>query len=301
VVQIFSLPPLLLRLLLTLGSFSAFAYLSACLFLLVRQNRLIFLPSASIEVTPELFNLPYQEVWLPVPNGPDKVERIHGWWIPAVGTEMGVMLYLHGNGLNIGANAEQAHRFHQLGFAVLLIDYRGYGRSEGGFPAEAKVYQDAQVAWNYLTEERQIPPQRIFLYGHSLGGAIAIDLAAKHPQAAGLIVQSSFSSMQDVVNSRGRYWIFPVDLLLTQRFDSIAKVPSLRLPVLYVHGTADRQVPAQMSQALFAATPEPKQLLLVPEAGHNNVAEVGGLQYFQAIRQFVQQAQRQQQVAEGGL
>jgi len=291
VIKISFLPLLFSRLLFVLGSFTAIAYLSACGFLLLRQNRFIFLPSASIEVTPALFNLPYHEVWLPVSTPSGEVERIHAWWIPAKGREIGVMLYLHGNGLNIGANAQQAHRFHQLGFAVLLIDYRGYGRSEGGFPTEAKVYQDAEVAWNYLVQERHISPKQIFLYGHSLGGAIAIDLATRHPEAAGLIVQSSFTSMQDMVSHLGRYRIFPIDLLLRQRFDSISKVKALQLPVLYIHGTADSQVPADMSQTLFAATPEPKQLVLLPEAGHNNVAEVGGTQYFQIIHRFVEQAQ----------
>ncbi len=286
-------PLLFPRLLLALGSGLAIAYTSSCLFLLVRQNRFIFLPSASIEATPDLFNLPYQDIWLPIPSGPGKTERLHGWWIPAKGPETGTVLFLHGNGLNIGANASQAHRFHQLGLPVLLIDYRGYGRSEGGFPTEAKVYQDAEAAWTYLTQERQIPAQQIFVYGHSLGGAIAIDLAAQHPDAAGLIVESSFTSMREMVDYRGKFGIFPVDLLLTQRFDSISKVKSLHLPVLFIHGTADKLIPAQMSQALFAATPEPKELVLIPQAEHNDVAAIGGLHYLQAIRSFVKQFQSQ--------
>lgn len=289
----FSALLLLPRLLLTLGSVLAIAYTSTCLFLLVRQNRLIFLPSANIETTPELFNLPYQDVWLPVSSGSGKPERVHGWWIPAAGPATGVVLFLHGNGFNIGANASQAHRFHQIGLPVLLIDYRGYGQSDGGFPTESKVYQDAQAAWSYLTRERQIRPHQIFIYGHSLGGAIAVDLAMQHPEAAGLIVESSFTSIREMIDHRGRYGIFPVNLILTQRFDSIDKVKSLQLPVLFIHGTADTLIPPQMSQSLFAATPEPKQLVLVPGAGHNNVAELGGFQYLQAIRSFVGQFQRQ--------
>ncbi len=161
--------------------------------------------------------------------------------------------HLHGNGLNIGANIAHASRFHQLGFSVLLIDYRGYGRSEGAFPNEKKVYQDAATAWNYLVQKLQIPPRHIFIYGHSLGGAIAIDLAVKHPNAAGLIVESSFTSIREVVAYRNLFWMFPVNLILTQRFESIKKLPQLRMPILFIHGTADSTVPFFMSQ--FTALP----------------------------------------------
>ena len=284
----------LLRLLLPLGILVAIAYLSACLYLFLQQTHFIFLPSPAIQVTPEFFNLGYQEVWLPVQAGNTKVERIHGWWIPAAQSDAKVLLYLHGNGINIGANVSQAYQFHQLGFSVLLIDYRGYGRSVGSFPTEARVYQDAAAAWNYLVKERQLQPSQIFLYGHSLGGAIAIDLVLQHPDAAGLIVESSFTSMREVVDYQGRFWMFPINLILNQQFDSISKVRSLKLPVLFIHGTADWRVPAQMSQQLYNATPEPKQLVLVPGAGHNNVAEVAGSQYIQAVQQFVQQVRMRQ-------
>jgi hypothetical protein len=292
------LHPALLRMLLFLGGGLAIAYASACLYLLWRQNHFIFFPSANIEVTPAFFQSRYQDVWLPVITASGKTERIHGWWIPASGPETGVLLYLHGNGINIGANAEQANRFQRLGFSVLLIDYRGYGRSEGEFPTEATVYQDAETAWNYLTQKRRIQPQKIFLYGHSLGGAIAINLAAQHPDAAGLMVQSSFTSMAEMAERMGWSRYFPVNLLLTQRFNSLAKVKSLKLPVLFIHGIADNQVPFQMSQSLFNATPEPKQLLLFPGAGHNNLAEVAGSHYLQGIQTFVNQVQtRQRQLA----
>ncbi len=289
---------LLSRLVLSLGALIAISYTSACLSLLVRQNRFIFLPSPRIEITPEQFNLHYQDIWLSVPANSSKVERIHGWWIPTDQPEAGVMLYLHGNGINIGANVAQANYFHKLGFSVLLIDYRGYGHSDGGFPTESTVYQDAQIAWDYLVRERQVKPEQIFIYGHSLGGAIAIDLAVRHPETAGLIVESSFTSMQEMADLKGWSRIFPVDLLLTQRFDSIAKVKSLKPPVLFTHGTLDKQVPFQMSQTLFAAAPEPKQLVLFPGASHNNLAEIAGPQYLQVIQRFMEQVQAQQKSVE---
>ena len=288
-----NVPQLLLKWLLGTGVAVAIFYTAVCLFLIFRQTHFIFFPSPVIQTTPEFFNLSYQEVWLPVASGDQAVERIHGWWMPAA-TNAKVLLYLHGNGINIGANVAHANRFHQLGFSVLLIDYRGYGRSEGGFPTEARVYADAAAAWNYLVKQRQIQPSQIFIYGHSLGGAIAIALAVQHPEAAGLIVEGSFTSIGKMVEHQGNYWMFPVDLILNQRFDSISKVRSLQMPVLFIHGTADSVVPSAMSQLLYTAAPEPKQLVLIPGAGHNDLAEVGGSQYLQAVQKFVQKVQRQQ-------
>jgi uncharacterized protein len=205
----------------------------------------------------------------------------------------GVVLYLHGNGLNVGANVEHANRFHRLGLSVFLIDYRGYGLSQGDFPTESQVYKDAQLAWDYLVKKRGINPNQIYIYGHSLGGAIAIDLAVRNPEAAGLIVEGSFTSARAMVDFQsGVYRMFPIDLLLTQRFDSIAKVDRLQMPVLFIHGTADTVVPVEMSRKLFDATPEPKQLYIVPDAGHNNLAQLAGAEYLQRVHQFLAQTNK---------
>ncbi|MEG4053992.1 MULTISPECIES: alpha/beta fold hydrolase [unclassified Microcoleus] len=200
----------------------------------------------------------------------------------------GVVLYLHGNASNVGANVEHAYRFHRLGLSVFVMDYRGYGKSQGDFPSESQVYEDAQLAWDYLVKQRGINPNQIYLYGHSLGGAIAIDLAVRHPEAAGLIVEGSFTSTRAMVNfQKGLFWMFPIDLLLTQRFDSLSKVDRLQMPVLFIHGTADNVVPVEMSKKLFDAAPEPKQLYIVPEGGHTNVAQIGGAEYLQILSQFL--------------
>lgn len=278
------------RSLLGMGAIVALIYLSICLYLFSQQTRFIFFPSPVIETTPDFFNLRYQEVWLPV-AGDQKVEHIHGWWIPATKSDAKALLYLHGNGINIGANVAHANRFHQQGFSVLLIDYRGYGRSQGS-PTESRVYQDAATAWDYLVKRHQ--PSKIFIYGHSLGGAVAIDLAVQHPEAAGLIVDSSFTSIADIAKLQGKFWMFPVDLILNQRFDSISKVRLLQIPVLFIHGTADLQVPAVMSQQLYAAAPESNQLFLVSGAEHNNTAEIAGVQYFQAVQKLVEQVRTRQ-------
>lgn len=272
-----------LKLLFFIGKLLPIAYIFSCILLFILQTRFIFQPTAIIQKTPDAFNIPYEEVWLPITNKSGKLEKLHGWWIPGnsppqpplvrefkKGDFKKVLLYLHGRGFNIGANINQSYRFRQLGFSVLLIDYRGYGRSQGGFPNESQVYEDTETAYNYLVKQRKLSPSQIVLYGHSLGGAVAIELAIKHPEAAGLIVQSSFTSMADMIENNALMRIFPVRLLLTQKFDSLAKIPSLQMPVLFVHGTADPLIPATMSKILYAASSEPKEFLLVPNAKHNN-------------------------------
>ncbi|MEG4428516.1 alpha/beta fold hydrolase [Microcoleus sp. AT9b-C4] len=200
----------------------------------------------------------------------------------------GVVLYLHGNASNVGSNVEHAYRFHGLGLSVFVMDYRGYGKSQGDFPSESQVYEDAQLAWDYLVKQRGINPNQIYLYGHSLGGAIAIDLALRHPEAAGVIVEGSFTSTRAMVNfQKGLFWMFPIDVLLTQRFDSLSKVDRLQMPVLFIHGTADNVVPVEMTKKLFDAAPEPKQLYIVPDGGHTNVADIGGAEYLQILSQFL--------------
>lgn len=280
------------KMLLAPGGIFALIYLSACLYLLQRQNRFIFKPPTVIRSTPKSFNLDYQEVWLPVTTALGKISQIHGWWVPGSTPKAKVWVFLHGNGSTIGDEVKRAFCFHQLGYSTFLFDYRGYGRSLDKFPTEASVYEDVETVWNYLTQERKIAPEQILLYGHSLGGAIAIEMARRHPEVAGLAVEGSFTSMQAMVGHLYRQFsIFPVDFLLHQRFDSLNKVKSLQMPILFIHGTADRLVPVYMSQALFEAASEPKRLLLIADAGHHNVGEFGGVEYLEAIQWLVEQAQ----------
>ncbi|MGF1538238.1 MAG: alpha/beta hydrolase, partial [Elainellaceae cyanobacterium] len=182
------------------------------------QTRFIFHPSAALDATPANVQLAYEDVWLPVDG-----DQVHGWWIPARASAPAI-LYLHGNGSNLGDLVNRARRFHQWGYSVLMIDYRGYGRSSGPFPNEARVYADAEAAWDYLSQ--QVPANHIVVYGRSIGGAIAVELATHHPNAAGLILESSFTSMQAVVKQSPLGAIFPTQWLITQRFDSLSKVRS---------------------------------------------------------------------------
>jgi pimeloyl-ACP methyl ester carboxylesterase len=259
-------------------------YGGACAYLWSRQRKLIFLPSRELTRTPRDLACAYEDVRVPV--GETDVS-MHGWWLASPDDSSTVLLYLHGNDFNLGSNVEHIVRLHRLGFSVLAIDYRGYGRSGGAFPSEAQVYRDAEVAFDHLTKQRGIDPRSVIVYGHSLGAAIAIELALRRPALAGVIAESGFTSVSDLAKTL--YWMFPVDRLVHQRFDALAKVAKLTVPVLFLHGTADLEVPYTMSERLYAAAPEPKRLALIRGGGHEDNPLVDFASYSRAVLKFVQE------------
>ncbi len=261
-------------------------YALACTYLWARQGHFIFMPEREIKKTPAHYQLPYTDVYIPVDASNGREERVHGWWIPAQNASDKTLLYLHGSALNIGANVEHVRRFHNMGFAVFIVSYRGYGLSDGKFPSESQMYADADAAWNYLIGQKKIVPGHIFIYGHSIGGAIAIDLATRHSNAAGLIVEAAFTSIIDMALLEFRYRLLPMDLIVDQKFDSLNKVRHLKMPVLYMHGTKDSRVPPEMSRRLYEKTSSPKRLKFITGGGHNNSASVGGEYYLRSIREF---------------
>ena len=181
-----------------------------------------------------------------------------------------------------------AQVFHDLGLSVLLVDYRGYGKSSPIFPSETRVYEDAIAAWDYLSKIRKFPPENIFVYGHSLGGAIAIELASRHPEMAGLITEGTFTSIKAMAQSNQFLQIFPLNWIITQRFDSLNKIKSFKTPRLIIHGSKDKTIPVKMAHELFAFTSEPKQLVIIPQGEHTNVHEVEDQNYFSSLDTFIQ-------------
>jgi hypothetical protein len=267
-------------------------YASTSAYIWARQAHFIFRPERIISKTPAEYQLPFEDVYVDVNDGNGKNERIHAWWIPAGNPLDRCLIYLHGSALNIEANITHARRFHHMGFSVFLVSYRGYGKSDGTFPTEGQVYSDAQAAWTYLVEQKGIDPEAIFIYGHSLGGAVAIQLALNNPAAGGLIVEAAFTSIANMARRIPKYRIFPIDLIVHERFDSIEKVGQLQIPVLYIHGTDDKLVPSEMSRELYKRTASSKQLKLIPGGGHNNSAVVGGDEYLQAVKNFIDFARK---------
>lgn len=263
-------------------------YTGVTTLLWVQQAHFIFEPKRIITRTPADYELTFRDIFIPVDSRNGETERIHAWWIPADHPGDRFLLYFHGSALNIEANISHAQRFYSLGFSVLLVSYRGYGRSDGNFPTEAQIYADSHAAWNYMVEEIGADPGFIFVYGHSLGGAVAIQLAEKYPLAGGLIVEAAFTSIADMARRMPKYRFFPLELIVHQRFDSIERVNRLQVPVLYIHGTEDKFVPHAMSRQLYQRTASQRQLKLIRGGGHNNSAAVGEDEYLRTVRNFVE-------------
>jgi pimeloyl-ACP methyl ester carboxylesterase len=250
----------------------------------------IFEPNQTLYAGPADFSFKVVDVKIPISSG-DAAQSLHGWWIASTRRDARAVLYLHGNDGNVSTSIGEIGPLRELGYSVLMIDYRGYGRSEGSVPSEETVYQDAEAAWNYLIHHRGIRAARLHIYGHSLGGAIAIELALRHPEAAGLIVESSFTSIAEMAKLNGAYALLPMQLS-SQRFDSINKVGGLRLPVLYIHGTADEIVPYAMGEQLYKASGGSKHFVPIGGGLHGNNAAVGGRAFRNAIRDFIEVPKR---------
>ena len=258
--------------------------LAACTTLDDFQRQVIFRPSKEAGRTPAEFNAPFEDVWLTAGSQPGK---LHAWWIPAKtgGKDAPAALYLHGAGFGISANLPRIMKLHDEGFAVLAIDYRGFGRSEGGLPSEESAYEDADAAWAEL--KRRSPQGKRYIYGHSLGGAIAVHLAATPAaqDAAGLVVESSFTSVREMQQYTAYKWI-PLAAVQTQFFDSLAKAPKLCMPTLVMHGSNDYRIPVEVAQKLYTAAPEPKRWLLVEGARHIDIPIRYTAQWSAALSDF---------------
>jgi alpha-beta hydrolase superfamily lysophospholipase len=230
-----------------------------------------------------------QELDIPLDKALSGDQYVHAWWWPAQRKDAPALLYLHGTRWNLTAQLRRITNLHDMGFSVLAIDYRGFGQSPGDLPSERSVYQDAQAAWQRLVQLQPDADKRM-IYGHSLGGAIAIDLAERigkrdAPPAAGLIIESTFTDMGAVAQAVIKTSL-PVRWILSEKFDSIDKIADIGMPVLIVHGTEDQYVPPRFSEELFKAAVDPKRLLLIPGGNHNNSMVLGNRQYAEAIRQM---------------
>lgn len=226
------------------------------------------------------FGLDVEDAWFRAADG----VALHGWWA-AHPKARGTLLYCHGNTGSIGHQVGFLRHLRALRVNLLAFDYRGYGRSEGE-PTEAGLYLDVRAAHDHLTGTLGVAPSEILLFGHSLGGAVAIDAATDRP-AAGLIAQSTFTDMRAAVRSS-----YPVPLHLAARnqFRNIDKVGTLRLPKLFVHGTEDPKIPLRHSRRLFDAACEPKELYEVPGADHTDLYRKGGMRYLWRLARFRDEA-----------
>ena len=266
-------------------SIAIYAGISISLYLF--QDRLVFFPDRNLAATPRDIGLDYEDVWLTTSDG----VRIHGWYVPAAGAGA-TIVFLHGNAGNISHRLDTLRIFHRLHVNTLIIDYRGYGQSDGS-PSEPGSYLDARAAWDYLTEVRKLPPQTLIIFGRSLGGAVAAWLA-KEVEPGGVVLESTFSSVPDMA-VRLYPWL-PVRLLARIRYDTRTYLLEVNCPVLVVHSEEDDLIPFSHGETLYAVAGQPKSFLRM-RGGHNNGFLVSGDAYVQGLAAFLR-ATRAPTVAE---
>lgn len=255
-------------------------YLVFLAFIYLSQARLLYLPNLNgpgLAATPADIGLAYEDVHLATSDG----VTLHGWFIPATGSRR-VLLHLHGNGGNISHRLALLELLHELGVSVFLIDYRGYGLSDGS-PDEEGSYRDAEAAWRWLVERRGYTAEGIVLFGHSLGAAVAAHLA-QTARPGGLILEAPFTSVPDI--AAHHYWYFPVRRLARFRYSAVEYVRNAQAPLLVLHSPEDDIVPISHGRAVFAAAREPKELVELP-GGHNEVLLRGRTEYAEALRRFL--------------
>ena len=268
--------------------FAAAAVLTGCTTLDQRQRTWIFQPSDRSWRGGEEAAAGMDDVWIHFPSQETgQPVKLHGLWLAhedfSTRADAPVLLYLHGARFNVTGSAFRARRMQELGFSVLAIDYRGFGKSSSGLPSETMAYEDARAAWDWLGT--QYPGRPRYIFGHSLGGAIAIELAAQVADEAGTLVEGSFTSIPDVVSTFKWGWL-PVGPLITQRFDAVKRVPDIGSPLLVVHGGSDRLIQPALGRRLFEAATGPKTFVLVEGGSHHNTNAVGQPQYRVALAEL---------------
>lgn len=228
--------------------------------------------------------LPLEDVWLTAADG----TRIFGWYLaaaqeaPAIDT---VMLWYHGNAGNLIHRLDNMAQLHQRGVSVFIIDYRGYGKSTGR-PSEPGLYMDGLAAYEYLRKQRGIPPEKIIIFGRSLGAAVAAEVAANR-EAAGVILESPFPSVASV--ARKLFGGLPMHQLLKARFDLMERLPKIRKPILILHGDKDTVIPYELGKKVYEGALEPKTFYTIAGADHNDTYIAGGEEYFKTLQKFMRQ------------
>ena len=261
-----------------------FAALLIALGLLIRFTTLIdrlfiYFPQRDVFQTPGDRGLAFEDVRLTTADG----ILLHGWFVPGEGAA--TLVWFHGNAGNIAHRVDNIVELNErLGVSILIFDYRGYGRSDGS-PSEQGTYLDAEAALAYLASRDDSQGTKTVLFGRSLGCAVALEMANRHP-VDGLILESAFTSIPAM--AKKHYPFFPgIGALVKTRYDSLSKIGGVTAPILVLHGGRDDIAPFEMGQELFEAANEPKRFHAIPGAGHNDTYAVGGTPYFDAIGAFL--------------
>lgn len=242
------------------------------------QGRLLYFPQKEIVHTPQNINLKYEEVSLETSDG----LKISGWYLEAE-NEKGVLLFCHGNAGNISHRLDSIKIFNSLNLSVLIFDYRGYGKSEGK-PSEQGTYIDAEAAWDYLIKIKRKSPESIILFGRSLGGAIAAEIAMRKNPGY-LILESNFTSVPGI--GKDLYPWLPVKLISKFNYATIEKISSIKCRKLIIHSPDDEIIPFAHGQKLFEKSLPPKEFLEI-QGGHNLGFLISGTTYTEGLKRFLQ-------------
>lgn len=264
-----------------LTAYLAIAYLTLGVFFYFRQATLLFpAPKTFEKKTPADSGLRFEDLRIAV-NARD---HLHAWWIPAAPPTDKAILVFHGNGyvLEDMVGHEMAN-LHQIGANLMLIDYRGFGSSTPIGPNETTVDEDAQASLDYLLRARMIPSDKVWVLGRSIGSGPATYVAMNNRRLGGLILESPFTSIDDAAAG---FW-YPAALMLRTHFNNLTKIKSVKAPVLIVSGNADTLTPRWMAGKLFAQAHQPKEIYIVPGAGHDDLLILGGVALEQELRRFV--------------
>lgn len=252
-------------------------YLAVVALMYVSQSRQVYFPVSVLATTPADYGMAYEDVRFVTDDG----LRLHGWFVPADHAR-GVLLFFHGNAGNISHRIDSIRIFHDLGLSVFIIDYRGYGGSEGR-PSEHGTYLDARAAWRHLREARGVAPDGIVVFGRSLGASVAAWLAARE-QPAAVILESAFTSAPDL-GAELMPWL-PIRWLLHFEYDTLAAVREIRVPLLVIHSRNDEIVPFRHGREIYAAATPPKAFAEI-EGAHNDGFLRSRPQYERALREFL--------------
>jgi hypothetical protein len=237
-------------------------YLVICLVMTFLENRLVFYPTPASAAWNEPPDPAIQDVFLRSPEG----RKIHAWWLPR-GPDAPVLLLCPGNAGNLSGRGQTMLKMaERLNASVLIFDYPGYGKSEGS-PNEAACYDAGESAIRWLRDEKNVPPERVTFYGESLGGGVATELATRYPCRA-LVLVKTFTLLPAVAKSH--YWWLPCHWLMSNRFDTVKKLPAIHCPVFIASATNDTIVPFHHGEMNFAAANEPKRFFRDEGSDHND-------------------------------
>jgi len=244
------------------------------------ERNFIFFPERRHSFSPQEWGLDVRDVFF---TTEDNV-KLHAWHVQGP-QDSPIVLWFHGNAGNISDRVENAKLLADRSLSLLMVDYRGYGKSEGT-PSEAGIYLDGQASYDYLVRQSNISPDTLVIFGRSLGSCVAVMVAANNP-CAGVILESAFTNMEEM--ARANFPMLPGLGNFRKKFDSLSRIPNIAAPILFIHGDQDEIVPYELGRKLATAALSETEFYTIRGAHHNDTYPVGGKEYFDEFETFVRE------------